>query len=175
MEPFWAKLAARRLVLCIELSSGPSYNLAGYLGHLAALGRILARYPDLPCHIAMSPSVSFFGRDGHYDFPIDVLNVFRRDTVHLEAMFPITYGGVWEYPYPEAQTLIADMCNLVGAERLMWGSDMPNVERFCTYKQSLEYVKRYCTFLSAREMDMILGGTCAALYGIGAATQSATS
>ena len=23
----------------------------------------------------------------------------------------------------------------------MWGSDMPNVERFCTYRQSLDYVQ----------------------------------
>jgi predicted TIM-barrel fold metal-dependent hydrolase len=173
LEPFWAKLAARRLVLCIELSSGPSYDLAGYMGHLTALGRVLARHPDLPCHIAMSPPVSYFARDGHYDFPAAALDVFRRDTVRLEAMFPITYGGVWDYPYPEAQTLIADMRDLVGAERLMWGSDMPNVERFCTYKQSLDYVKRYCTFLTAREMDMVLGGTCAALYGIGTAAPAA--
>ena len=49
----------------------------------------------------------------------------------------------------------------------MWGSDMPNVERFCTYKQSLDYVRRYCPFLTAREKDLILGDTCAAFYGIG--------
>ena len=44
---------------------------------------------------------------------------------------------------------------------------MPNVERFCTYKQSLDYVRRYCPFLTAREKDLILGDTCAAFYGIG--------
>lgn len=173
MEPFWAKLDARKLVLCIELTSGPSYDLAGYIGHLTALGRVLARYPDLLCHIAMSPPVSYFIRGGHYDFPREVLDVYRRNTVRLEVMFPITYGGVWDYPYPEAQTLIADMRDMVGADRLMWGSDMPNVERFCTYKQSLDYVKRYCKLLSEREMDLVLGRTCAALYGIGPASRSA--
>jgi predicted TIM-barrel fold metal-dependent hydrolase len=60
------------------------------------------------------------------------------------------------------------MKNLFGAHRLVWGSDMPNVERFCTYKQSLDYVRRYCPFLTAREKDLILGDTCAAFYGIGA-------
>jgi hypothetical protein len=34
---------------------------------------------------------------------------------------------------------------------------MPNVERFCTYKQSLDYVRKYCGFLSAQEMDQFLG------------------
>ena len=47
---------------------------------------------------------------------------------------------------------------MFGASKLIWGSDMPNVERFCTYKQSLDYVKRYCSFLKASEKDAILGG-----------------
>jgi hypothetical protein len=47
-------------------------------------------------------------------------------------MFPITWGGVWDYPYPEAQALIRDMRDRWGASKLVWGSDMPNVERFCT-------------------------------------------
>ena len=59
------------------------------------------------------------------------------------------------------------MKNTFGAHRLMWGSDMPNVEWFCTYRQSLDYVRRYCPFLTAREKDLILGDTCAAFYGIG--------
>ena len=54
----------------------------------------------------------------------------------------------------------------LGTDRLMWGSDMPNVERFCTYKQSLDYVRKYCPFLTAREKDRILGDNCAAFYGI---------
>ena len=49
---------------------------------------------------------------------------------------------------------------------MMWGSDMPNVERFCTYRQSLDYVRRYCEFLIGHEMDLILGGNAARLYGL---------
>jgi predicted TIM-barrel fold metal-dependent hydrolase len=56
-----------------------------------------------------------------------------------------------------------------GAEKLMWGSDMPNVERFCTYRQSLEYLRRYCDFLPASDMDRILGDNAARLYRIAAA------
>ena len=61
---------------------------------------------------------------------------------------------------------IASLRDQLGAGRLMWGSDMPNVERFCTYKQSLDYVRKYCPFLTAREKDLILGDTCAAFYRI---------
>jgi predicted TIM-barrel fold metal-dependent hydrolase len=167
MAPFWDKLARRNILLCFEMSSGPGYDMAGYMANLTAFGRVLARHPSLRVHMAMSPPVAFFARNGRYQFPDEALAVWRHEPMVLEAMFPITYGGVWDYPYPEAQVLIEDMKNLFGAHRLVWGSDMPNVERFCTYKQSLDYVRRYCPFLTAREKDLILGDTCAAFYGIG--------
>ncbi len=143
MAPFWDKLARLGIVLCLELSSGPTYDKAGYMGHIVALEQILARHRDLRVHLAMSPPVAFFARN------------------------PITYGGVWDYPYPEAQALTESLRDQLGAERLVWGSDMPNVERFCTYKQSLDYVRKYCRFLTAHEKDLILGDNCAAFYGIG--------
>jgi hypothetical protein len=43
---------------------------------------------------------------------------------------------------------------------------MPNVERFCTYRQCLDYVRRHCTFFSAAEMDAVLGGTMAELFAL---------
>jgi predicted TIM-barrel fold metal-dependent hydrolase len=168
LAPFWDKLARKDIALCFEMSSGPGYDMAGYMANLTAFGRVLRRHPSLRVHMAMSPPAAFFARNGHYQFPDEALAVWRQEPMVLEVMFPITYGGVWDYPYPEAQALIEDMKNLFGAHRLVWGSDMPNVERFCTYKQSLDYVRRYCPFLTAREKDLILGDTCAAFYGIGA-------
>ena len=167
MAPFWDKLARRDIVLCLELSLGPSYDLAGYMSHIVALKTILACHRDLRVHLAMSPPVAFFARNGRYEFPAELSAVYRHERLALEVMFPITYGGLWDYPYPEAQALIESLRDQLGADRLMWGSDMPNVERFCTYRQSLDYVRRYCPFLTAREKDLILGDNCAALYGIG--------
>ena len=167
MAPFWDKLARRGIVLCLELSSALTYDAAGYMGHIVALRRILERHRDLKVHLAMSPPVAFFAKNGRYEFPEDLRTVYRHDRLMLEVMFPITYGGVWDYPYPEAQALIESLRDQVGPDRLMWGSDMPNVERFCTYRQSLDYVRQYCPFLTAREKDLILGDTCAAFYGIG--------
>ena len=95
-----------------------------------------------------------------------MLAAYRRDNLLIEVMFPITWGGVWDYPYPEAQELIYHMRDLFSASRLVWGSDMPNVERFCTYRQSLDYVRRYCALLSATEKEAILGGNVAELFGL---------
>ncbi len=81
-------------------------------------------------------------------------------------MFPITWGGVWEYPFVEAQELIRGMRDLFGASKLVWGSDMPNVERFCTYRQCVDYVRAHSRFLTAAEKDAVLGGNVAALFAL---------
>jgi predicted TIM-barrel fold metal-dependent hydrolase len=114
----------------------------------------------------MGPPVGFYGRSGRWEFPDEVLSAYRHPNLSIEVMFPITWGGTWDYPYPEAQELIRGMRDLLGASKLVWGSDAPNVERFCTYKQSLDYVRNYCSFLSATEKDLILGRNVDQLLGI---------
>jgi predicted TIM-barrel fold metal-dependent hydrolase len=166
-RPFWDKIVAHRLPVFIELSSTPTYDRAGYLGNLAALDALLRRYPAHRFLLVMGPPVAHFGTTGAWQFPDDVLATYKRDNLQLEVMFPITWGGTWDYPYPEAQALIRGMRDTFGAGKLIWGSDMPNVERFCTYRQSLDYVRRHCAFLSADDKDRILGLNAADLLQIG--------
>lgn len=162
-RPFWDKIVAYALPVFIELSSTPTYDRAGYLGNLAALDVLLRRYPAHRFLLVMGPPVGHFGASGSWEFPEDVLATYKRDNLQIEVMFPITWGGVWDYPYPEAQQLIRGMRDLFGAAKLIWGSDMPNVERFCTYRQCVDYVRKYCSFLSVGEKERILGGNAAEL------------
>jgi predicted TIM-barrel fold metal-dependent hydrolase len=164
-------LQALGLVLCTEISGGPTYDVAGYVNNILALGRVLDRFPRLPCHLAMGVPVQYFARGDRWDLPKDLETVYKRDEFYVEIMYPIAWGGRWDYPYREAHPLIRDLRDRIGAEKLMWGSDMPNVERFCTYRQSLDYVRRYCDFLTGDEMDLILGKNAARLYQIPAQTQ----
>lgn len=166
MDPLWDRLQQRGLVLCAEISGGPTYDAAGYVKNVLALGRVLDRFPLIPCHLAMGVPVQLFGRGDRWDWPQELQAVYARDDFSIEIMFPITWGGRWDYPYREAHSLIRDLRDRLGAEKLLWGSDMPNVERFCTYRQSLEYVRRYCDFLSEADMDLVLGLNAARLYNI---------
>ena len=167
-RPFWDRIVARKLPVFIELSSTPTYDRAGYLGNLRALDALLARYPAHPFVLVMGPPVAHFAPSGTWEFPDDVLATCSRENLWIEVMFPITWGGVWDYPYPEAQALIRGMRDLFGASKLCWGSDMPNVERFCTYRQCVDYVRRYCPFLSSGEKEAILGRNMAAVLGLDA-------
>src|SRR5262249_19445495 len=167
--PFWEKVASFGLPAFVELSATPNYDRASYIENLLALDRVMQRHRALRFVLVMGPPVAHFAKPGRWEFPPEVLAAYRRENLLIEIMFPITWGGTWDYPYPEAQALIRYMRELFGAGKLVWGSDMPNVERFCTYRQCLDYVRRYCTFFSAGEMDAVLGGTMAELLGLNVA------
>jgi hypothetical protein len=152
MHAFWSKVDAVGLPVFFEATSIPDYTTASYVRSMVRLHALMRRYRNIRWVLVMGPPVAAFGQSGRWEFPDQVLAAYRHESLLVEVMFPITWGGVWDYPYSEAQRLIADLRDIVG-------SDMPNVERFCTYRQSVDYVRRYCSFLSAAEKDLILGGT----------------
>lgn len=61
------------------------------------------------------------------------------------------------YPFPTAQAYFKELHGAVGAKRLVWGSNYPPVTRACTYRQSVDFIRHECSFLSAREKEDILG------------------
>ncbi|MCC6471706.1 MAG: amidohydrolase [Alphaproteobacteria bacterium] len=164
--PFWDKIAGYKLPVFLELSSTPNYDRASYIANMKALDAVLKRHRQTRFLFVMGPSVGHFAPRGTWEIPEEAMAVYKRDNLQLEVMFPIAWGGVWDYPYPEAQALIREMRDLFGAGKLLWGSDMPNVERFCTYRQCVDYVRKHCTFLSAAEKDRILGDNAAELVGL---------
>lgn len=166
-DAFWSRIDAAALPVFFEITAIPTYDVAGYIANLAKLQGLMNRYKNVRWVLVMGPPVGFFAQSGSWAFPDEVLKAYRHDNLLIEVMFPITWGGKWEYPYPEAQALVREMRDLFGSSKLVWGSDMPNVERFCTYTQSVDYVRRHCSFLSASEKDAILGGNAQELLSIG--------
>lgn len=166
MDAFWAKVDAAGLAVFLEVTAIPDYTVASYVRIIGQLHGLMRRWRNIRWVLVMGPPVAFFGTSGKWEFPDEVLAAYRHENMLVEIMFPISWGGVWDYPYPEAQRLIADLRDKLGADKLVWGSDMPNVERFCTYRQCVDYVRRHCGFLSASEKDLILGGTIDRLLGV---------
>ena len=48
---------------------------------------------------------------------------------------------------------------MIGADRLLWGTDMPFQNRFCTYRQSRDWIEKYCRFLDPQNLTHIMGET----------------
>ena len=82
-------------------------------------------------------------------------------------MFPITWGGVWDYPYPEAQALISGHARHV--RRRQAGLGFGYAE--CRTVLHLHAMRRLCAailwFSQLTEKDAILGGNVGELLGIG--------
>lgn len=135
---------------------------------IRALSVWAERYPDIPSVVAQGlPVLPFreFGNEVRY--PKEVLDVFKRPSLFLELLYPIAAGRLgWDYPFPEAQVLVKRFYELFGAQKMVWGSDMPNVERNCTYRQSLSYLTDYCDFIGREEMDCIVGGNLLRIFRI---------
>ncbi len=168
LDPFWSRVEAAGLPVFFEATAIPDYDEAAYVANIHRLHGLMDRFRGIRWVLVMGPPVGYFARSGRWEFPDPVEAAYRHDNLLIEVMFPITWGGVWEYPYPEAQALIRAMRDRFGASKLIWGSDMPNVERYCTYTQCVDYVRRHCGFLSSAEKDAILGGTIDAMFGISA-------
>lgn len=158
LDAFWSRVEQVNLPVFIEVTATPDYDEASYIANIVRLSNLMERFRDIRWVLVMGPPVGYFARSGHWEFPEPVEAVYRHDNLLIEVMFPITWGGVWDYPYPQAQELIRGLRDKFGSSKLVWGSDMPNVERFCTYTQCVDYVRRHCSFLSANEKDAILGG-----------------
>ena len=68
------------------------------------------------------------------------------------------------YPYPSAIRSIRRAADLVGMDRLMWGSDYPRTITAITYKMSYDFVEK-STELTEREKQLFLGENARRFYG----------
>ena len=68
------------------------------------------------------------------------------------------------YPYPSAIKSIREAADLVGMERLMWGSDYPRTITAITYKMSYDFITK-SNELTETEKCMFLGENAKDFYG----------
>ena len=108
-----------------------------------------------------------FMAEDSLELPDEVFLPFDHPNLYLQFLFPIALGAVWDYPMSQARAAIEKCARIIGADRLVWGTDMPIVMRFWTYRQCIDQIRKYSDFLSEQERNMVLGGTVARLLGVG--------
>lgn len=165
-EPFWKEVSDLGIAVDWYLSTN-SLSPEQYVEHLKMFAAWAERYPEIPSVIVMGVYPLLFHRDGKVEYPSEVFRIIDKPNVHVEILYPIVAGRLgWDYPFEPARRLIKQQYEELGPRRLIWGSDMPNVERNCTYRQSLTYLTEYCDFISPNDMDLIVGGNAARIFRI---------
>jgi predicted TIM-barrel fold metal-dependent hydrolase len=94
------------------------------------------------------------------------IKLARHENVYVES------GGItWLfndefYPFPSAVRAIKEATELVGIEKLMWGSDYPRTITAITYRMSYDFINK-TTELSMYDKRLFLGENAKQFYGFG--------
>jgi predicted TIM-barrel fold metal-dependent hydrolase len=164
---FWDEVQHLGLAVLWDPSFGPAATAESYTREMERMLSVLQRRPDIPGMLAQAFPLGLYAATGRYELPDVAFELARLPNFTFEIAYPISYGRSWDYPYRETWPLLHQLYDWFGPERLVWGSDMPNVLRFCTYRQSFEYL-RYCDFLNDADLGTLLGGNMARLFGLDA-------
>ena len=161
-DRFWREVSDLKIAVLWNFTSSKMY-----MDQMMAFAKWADRFPDIPVLVSMGFCVRPFIQDSKVVYPKELFDIFKKPNVLAEVVYPIQAGPVgWEYPFQEANKLIKQQYEELGPRKLCWGSDMPNVERNCTYRQSLTHMTKHCDFIKPVDMELILGGNIARIMKI---------
>ena len=140
----------KKILLSIDLADG--------VEQVDEMNEIISEYPSLRIAIGHFGMVTRKGWQ-------EQIKLARHKNVMIES------GGiVWLfnrefYPYPSAVRAIKEAAELVGMEKLMWGSDYPRTIVAITYRMSYDFIVK-SNLLSENEKQMFLGKNAETFYGM---------
>ena len=151
MMELFKEMEKHAIILSIDLAEGDK--------QVGEMEEIIKEYPKLKI------AVGHFGMAGQLGWKKQI-KLARHKNVMIES------GGItWLfheefYPYIGAVSAIKEAAELVGIEKLMWGSDYPRTMTAITYKMSYDFVLRN-NLLNDDEKRLFLGENANAFYGFG--------
>ncbi len=167
--PFWDAVVALGVPLFFTLGERPNSTnpRLGFIEELHELRLWQERYPATTVSITHGFPWRDFLDGNQFVLPPEMWEPFSDSNICLEVGFPFRIGDLFDYPYAECRPVIEAMVRHIGPDRLLWGTDMPFQNRFCTYRQSRHYIENYCqNLISPEDLSKIMGGTAARILGL---------
>lgn len=154
-SPLWDEVLNLNVPLVLDL---PRTSAEQYLDVVTRTAKVMKKFPDLKAIIPVMGSNIRDQKDHEYvDIPRKILSLIKLPNVWYEVGYVLAFDKFDEYPYPLAQKMTREAYEAVGAEKLVWGADMPMCMRTCTYRQAIDFVRCHCNFLSEAEKALVLG------------------
>jgi predicted TIM-barrel fold metal-dependent hydrolase len=161
-DPLWREVV--RLGLPVFWVNRDNSPIGSYEDELADVERILERHSIRSVLVHGLPTSRYADGDERLTLPSVVERLMTRAPVSAELLYPISWGGRFEYPFAEAMVHFRQLVERFGSSRFVWGSDMPNVERYCTYRQTFTYVWNHADFLNDADRRAIFRDNTLALF-----------
>ena len=157
----WPTLQQAGLVLTLDLG-GP--GTASY--QTEAVRGIAASHPALTMVVAHlgQPSPAVF-RDSALraswegQLSLGLLPNVWFDTAALPA-----YYRREPFPWPGAAEALHRAADLIGARKLLWGTDIPGLLQYGEYARLREHVERAFASFPSHERDLVFGGNASRIY-----------
>jgi len=165
---YWKTIASQRIPHIFWTGFQPRKD---YLEFLGRIERVMKKFPELTAVVGHLGGNVRPRQDPNFtDTPDELRSLLRLPNFYFEVGYVLAYENweFWkenyEYPYPLHTRLIKSIYDEVGADRLLWGSDMPFLYRTCTYLQALDLVRLHLPFLSQEDKNKILGENAQKLF-----------
>ena len=167
LEPLWDLVAGLGVPVHWYAGNMRRPRLEAYLNELVELSQWAWAHPHIPSvltHGLNNISIDRQATD-RFKVPREVITLLRLPNWHMELMLHVMNLDAEFPPHnPELYKVIGTLVQEVGAEKLMWGSDIPSCLRIVTYPQSMLLFQTQCDFLTAEQRAAILGGNLERLY-----------
>ena len=163
-RPFWDAVASMGIPVFFTFISQQEKTVEGYLAQLRRLRRWMERYPDVDVVLTHGFDWLRFMHGDALEIPAAVYEAAPCDhpRFHVQLLFAVFLGVVFDYPMLQFKPALEEMLRHIGADRLLWGTDVPIVMRYTTYRQSLDQIRLYCDdLLGPSAMAQVLGGNMA--------------
>lgn len=158
--PVFAKILERaeREQMSVTVDMGPM-NTAGF--DPEAMIHVAQRYPGIQfvfCHCC------FPREDGKNCHRLELMGQMKEagvvfDISNLTACWPE------EPPFPKKHRFLKELKNVVGAERMLWGTDAPGILQSFTYEQLMSMVAQSGVF-TPEEEALVMGENARRVYRI---------
>ena len=167
-RPFWNAVAELGIPVFFTIGGAAHRTLDRYLDGLKTLRRWMDRYADVTVVLTHGFSWRMFARSDGIEVPDVVYSTapIEKPNFHVQLLFAVMLGGDFDYPMPQMRTTLKQLTQRIGADRLLWSTDIPYLLRHYTYRQSIDSIRTYCDFLTSNEKDQILGDNMARIMGL---------
>ena len=156
MDPIWDAAVANDIAVVLDPGSVgmPSFQIQGILN-------VVQRFPKLRLVIAhlLAPPM------GSDDSLFPALQSLKHENICFDLSALPWNVSPEEYPYPASLKYIAEAKKIVGAEHLLWGTDIPAMLTLASYQELIDYIITSNVF-TAQELHCVMGRNAEQVYGI---------
>ena len=167
LEPLWELIAELDIPIHWYAATLRTPRVEVYLKEIVELTQWAEAHPHITSVLTHGLNHISMDRTSPNRFRVlpEIITLLQLPNWHVELMLHLMNSDAEFPPYnPQLVEIIHTLVNEVGAEKLMWGSDMPACERTVTYKQSMLLFQTQCDFLTTEQREAILGRNLERLY-----------